>query len=58
MPVYIAFISVPPTSGHTVTKCVETKSFYLVQDSSDAKIGTLKLMKNENSERSKEGKPA
>lgn len=33
----------------------ETKAFYLIQESSDAKIG-LKLMKNENRARSEEGK--
>lgn len=34
-----------------MTKCFETKAFYLILESSDAKIG-LKLMKNENRARS------
>lgn len=50
-----ALFSVPPRLSPTVTKCVETKAFYLIQESSDAKIG-LKLMKNENRARSEEVK--
>lgn len=38
-----------------MTKCVETKAFYLIQESSEAKIG-WELMKNENRVRSGEEK--
>ena len=48
------YFFVPFTLSPTMTKCVETKEFYLIQESSVAKIG-LKLMKNGKKVRSQRG---